>query len=375
MKVYNETWLKNAAIQQQAENWNRQSWLTDETLAQIKKVFPDESYQPIIWIKCGLFIFTSIAFSFGSGFFALFGLNAPEIYALVNAIAAVLGLEILIKDKKLRHSGADNALLYIALGAVFGFLFMLFESLNNAIFWGMLPVLAIAVYRYADRLVALALFANVLWLLSTYLFESTVGKMLASFVFMAFAAGVYALVRGKSERFRFLYWADCLWICEVSALVVLYLSGNYAVVRAGSEALLGSKGEIQFAPLFWGFTFLIPVVYVYFGLRKKDRKLLIIGILAMVGAVITFRTYYAIVPVEIALSVGGALMILVAILLIRYLQTERHGLSDAPDATMPKWIEAQSIVLSQITQQTLQQAPDLKFGDGDFGGGGAGEKY
>ena len=375
MKVYNETWLKNAAIQQQSENWNRQSWLTDETLAQIKKVFPDESYQPIIWIKCGLFIFTSIAFSFGSGFFALFGLNAPEIYALVNAIAAVLGLEILIKDKKLRHSGADNALLYIALGAVFGFLFTLFESVNNAVFWGMLPVLAIAVYRYADRLVALALFANVFWLLSTYLFESTVGKMLAPFVFMAFSAGVYALVRGKSERFRFLYWADCLWICEVSALVVFYLSGNYAIVRTGSEALLGSKGEIQFAPLFWGFTFLIPVVYVYFGLRKKDRKLLIIGILAMVGAVITFRTYHAIVPVEIALSVGGALMILVAILLIRYLQTERHGLSDAPDATMPKWLKTQSIVLSQITQQTLQQAPDLKFGDGDFGGGGAGEKY
>ena len=103
--------------------------------------------------------------------------------------------------------------------------------------------------------------------------------------------------------------------------------------------------------------------------------MLIIGLLAVVGAIITFRTYYAIVPLEIALSVGGALLILGATSLIRYFQTERHGLSDAPDAAMPKWLKVQNIVLSQITQQTLQQAPDLKFGDGDFGGGGAGEKY
>ena len=244
MKAYNETWLKNAAIQAQTENWNRQGLLTDETRSQIKKTFPDESYQPIIWIKGGLFIFTCIAFSFGSAFFALFGLNAPEIYALINAVAAVVGLEFLIKEKQLRHSGADNALLYIALGAILVFLLTVFESATNAIFWGMLPVLAIAVYRYTDRLVALALFADALWLLSIYLFESTVGKMLAPFVFMAFAAGVYALVRGKSEQFRFLCWADCFWILEVAALVVFYVGGNYAVVRAGSEALLGSKGEI-----------------------------------------------------------------------------------------------------------------------------------
>jgi len=375
-KAYNEVWVKNAAIQAQAENWQQQGLLSDATLQKIKTTLPDESYQPMIWIKIGLFIFANIAFMFGSALIGLFGFfEIWGIFGLLNSVGALVVLELIIKNRKLRHSGVDNALLYIALSGFTAFVFSFFETSPNVVLWIMLPVLACAVYRYADQLVALGLLLAVFYLLSTVLFESTLGKMLAPFAFMAVAGAVYALVRGKSEQFHFLYWANCYWIWEVSALILCYLSVNYAVVRSGSEALLGSKGEIQFAALFWGFTFLIPLVYLYFSVRQKDRKLLIIGILSVIGAVITFLAYFPIVPTELALLAGGLLLLGVSISLIRYLQIQRHGLTDQPDAAMPHWLKAQNLVLSQLAQQTLQQSPDLKMGDGDFGGGGAGDKY
>lgn len=376
MKAYNETCIKNAAIQAQAENWQQQGLLAEADLQKIKTALPDESYQPIVWIKIGLFIFTNIAFLFGSAFMGLGGFyEIWGVWAFINAAVAIFVLELFIKNRKLRHSGVDNALLYIGLGAVAGCFFSIFETSPNAVAWCMLPVLAVAVYRYADVVAALALLITFFYVLSTILFESTIGKMLAPFVFMAVSGLIYALVRRKDQQFKFLYWANCCWVLEVAALILLYVSGNYAVVRAGSEALLGSQGEIQFSPLFWVFTFVIPLVYVWFSVRQKDRKLPIIGLLCLVSAVITFRTYHAIVPTEIALLLGGLFLLVSAVLLIRYLQTERHGLTDQPDTDAPRWLKLQSVVLSQFTQQTLQQAPDLKLGGGNFGGGGAGEKY
>jgi hypothetical protein len=375
-KPYNHTWLKNAAIQGQARAWQQQGLLSSTDLQNIKTALPDESYQPLIWIKIGLFIFTNIAFVFGSAFTGLVG--AYEIWGfwgLLNAVAAGFFLEIFIKNRKLRRSGPDNALLYLALGGIVIFLYSLFETTPNLVAWCMVVVLAFATYRYADPLVALVLLFLSFYLISTILFEHTFGKMLAPFVFMAASGGIYAIVRAKDRQFNFLYCANCLWTCEVAALVLLYASGNYAVVRAGSEALLGSKGEIQFAPLFWGFTFLIPLVYLYFAVRHKDRKLLILGLLGVVAAFITLRTYHQILPLEIALLLAGVALLVISILLIRYLQTPRHGLNDQPDAATPRWLKAQNVLMAQLTQQTLQQTPDLKLGGGDFGGGGAGEKF
>ncbi|TAH14459.1 MAG: hypothetical protein EAZ14_03920 [Runella slithyformis] len=324
MKAYNETWIKNAAIQAQAENWQQQGLLAEADLQKIKTALPDESYQPIVWIKIGLFIFTNIAFLFGSAFMGLGGFyEIWGVWAFINAAVAIFVLELFIKNRKLRHSGVDNALLYIGLGAVAGCFFSIFETSPNAVAWCMLPVLAVAVYRYADVVAALALLITFFYVLSTILFESTIGKMLAPFVFMAVSGLIYALVRRKDQQFKFLYWANCCWVLEVAALILLYVSGNYAVVRAGSEALLGSQGEIQFAPLFWVFTFVIPLVYVWFSVRQKDRKLLIIGLLCLVSAVITFRTYHAIVPTEIALLLGGLFLLVSAVLLIP--TPTRHG--------------------------------------------------
>jgi hypothetical protein len=105
----------------------------------------------------------------------------------------------------------------------------------------------------------------------------------------------------------------------------------------------------------------------------KDRKLLIIGLLAVVFSIFTYRFYFSVLPIEWALTLGGILLIFGAILIIRYLRKPKFGISDEPTNE-----KSFGNISTLITAQILGKSPEPKginFGGGDFGGGGAGNEY
>ena len=138
---------------------------------------------------------------------------------------------------------------------------------------------------------------------------------------------------------------------------------------------------VKFAWLFYAFTFLVPFLFLLTALRNRDRLMLRIGMGTAVLAVLTYRYYHSLLPAEIALTLAGAFLISLAYFSIRFLKTplaaERYGLTylDGNEAEQDEALNAEAALLSHNLGHTDQPEPGVEFGGGDFGGGGAGNRY
>jgi hypothetical protein len=389
MKAYNTQWSVNDFIQNIAQKWFQKGFLKQEQYSDIKQEYNSDYNNPNIFLKIGLFVFTILAASFSGGIFALFFAvpfqNFQQFGFIVESILLGVGfifiLEFLIKNNKLYHSGVDNALLYMALGAFCTAIFMIFENTKFPT-WLMLslclPFFVISTIRYADVLVAIATYILSLSIVILINFEFAWGKTLLPFIVMIFSIIAYVFHKKLSQRDDELYYEKCLDVFKTLALVTLYLGGNYLIVREGNaqiNQILDISPQIAFAPMFYFFTIIIPFSYIFFGLKNHDRLLLIIGLLAIGFSIFTYRFYFSILPVEIALTLGGVLLIALSGVYIHYLRIPKYGITSEPDNER-KGLNLESIIMSQVIQSKIpQQGDTLQFGGGDAGGGGAGGEY
>jgi uncharacterized membrane protein YgcG len=129
--------------------------------------------------------------------------------------------------------------------------------------------------------------------------------------------------------------------------------------------------------LFWALTLLTPLVYIFIGLRKKDRLSLDIGLLLIAASIFTIRYYYHVLPLEWAMTIGGILLIGIAYACMRYLKTPQKGFTCDPDADQ-HFVEAlnlEALVIAETFQPATQPGNDFQFGGGSGGGGGAGGEF
>ncbi|WP_216678878.1 hypothetical protein [Hymenobacter siberiensis] len=204
------------------------------------------------------------------------------------------------------------------------------------------------------------------------------GQALLPFLIMATAAGGLFLYRMLARRVAGTpladYYTSCLLMLKVLTLAVFYLGGNYLVVCEGNAELhsLNVSVQIPFAPLFYLFTAGIPLLYITLGLRRADRPLLLLSLLALAFSIFTLRHYRSLLPPEIAAVATGALLtVLLAGALLRALRPARFGLTSLPDDE-PRHFNLKNLIQAQ-TAHALD-APALggfEFGGGQSGGGGA----
>ena len=387
-KPYNEAWIQARAIQAQAREWQRKGLLNAEQMERIKTVFPDSFYKANLWVKIGLFLFTLLLNGCASSLAGTVMLSALSdsvagwgIVSILFGVGFYLLLEYFIRERRLFHSGVDNALLYCMVGSLVGGLCLMFSKvIGEAHFWlyGLLalPVLVWAVVRYASRLLTVAAFGCLLFIVVSLSLESPWGKALLPFIVMAVTGVIYFFVKKVDRRETSFYWTKCLTVIEVMALVLFYAGGNYYVVREGNALISGAStaGQIPFAPLFYAFTVLIPVAYLGLAIRRKDRLLLWISLLAVAASVVTFQHYFAPLSWAGFLTLNGLLLIGLAWVLIRYLTVPKHGFTSAADGPLTGAdAEAFAIAHARTTQPAEVTTP--LFGDGDFGGAGAGSGY
>lgn len=378
-KAYNNTWVENLHLQRQAAEWKSRNLLTEEQEQQVKELFPEKFYRPGIFIKIGLFCFAVVATSFFVGFLSLFLYDTGSelgfsTLSLICCGCFVFSLEYLIKTKNLFHSGVDNALLYASVTAAMVPVFLLFE---HAPVWAYcllaLAIIVPATLRYADLLGPIAIFGLIFTIMAEWMMKFPLGKALLPFAVMLLSGVIYALARKNKD----IYYHECRQILEVLALITFYLGGNYLVVRELNALISGLNvsvaPQIAFAPLFYFFTFIIPAAYLFFGLKRADRVLFIIGLIAFAFSVYTYKYYFSVLTISQGLVLGGALMIAAAIALIKYLRTPKYGISDEQNRKN-KLENLQAVIAAQQLGVTPADR-GLEFGGGTFGGGGAGEAY
>lgn len=378
-KAYNQTWVENLYVHRQAAAWKSKNLLTSEQEEEVKTQFAEKFYRPGIFVKIGLFLFGVVACSFFVGFLSLFIYDTSSevgfsTLSLICCACFVFMLEYLIKTKNLFHSGVDNALLYAAIIAAMVPVFLLFERTPV---WAYcliaLVIIVPATLRYADLLGPVVIFGLIFTIMAELMMKFPLGKALLPFAVMILSAMIYALARKNND----IYYHECRQIFEVLALVSFYLGGNYLVVRELNALINGLNvsvaPQIAFAPLFYLFTFIIPVCYVFWGLKKADRILFIIGLIAFAFSVYTYTHYFGILTASQELVLGGTLMIATAIILIKYLHTAKYGISD--EQNRKNSLENLQAVIAAQELGVAPASPGLEFGGGTFGGGGAGEAY
>ena len=303
-QAYDPTWAFHTALRARAARWQRRQQIGSEQLLSIEAAYPLPYYQPGWPVRVALFIFTWIALVMAGSILALFlaipfskflSLSNSEMVHPIGLLFILLcftALEQLIRKRRFYHAGTDTALLYAGLGigsalladAYFtgsGHTFFTVEESTTHYFaangfvpltLGLLLMLAAAV-RYADVLAtAVACGAAGLLVPECALTIPSVVPLLP-FLLMATAGAAWLGSRAVGLRLSGTaladYYAACLRVVKLLALTVFYLSGNYLVVREGYESLYSYQPtQNPFAPLFWAFTAIVPLLYLWWGLRR-----------------------------------------------------------------------------------------------------------
>jgi hypothetical protein len=384
MIAYNHTSLDNLLIKEEAILALHHELISKEEVENIEKKYPVNLYSPDSFIRIGLFLLTVVIVLMLLGFFALSMLSASEkkfgILTLVFSLSTYAALEFIIYEKKHFRSGIDDALLWLSMGFMVTAVNLLFPSIS---FLTQSILIFVLAFYYSLRFGNLLMgglsfiaFLGILFYGITPL--GNLAKIIMPFLLMAISFFVYKLVCKYRNDNRLRHYKDCCTLVEILALIVLYVAANFFVVREVSNSLfdlnLKAGESIPGGLFFWILTVLIPVFYILRGIQKKDAILLRTRQVFVAAIVFTIRYYHHIAPLEIAMSIGGIIMICMAYFITRYLTQPKYGFTHAEpnNPQLAGLLQLESLVVTQTFHQTAAAEPDNRFDFGGGSGGGAG---
>jgi hypothetical protein len=396
--VYDAKEFRNYLIQEVLKGWSKNP-AKKELSENLMSQYPHNFYTPNIFLRLALAVFSYIlgvsAISFGA--FVIFSagnFNDIEIpaafFSFACCVSLVFILESYLKSKKMYRGGVDDMLLYMAYSAFMtGIVFILSEtnagSTQSALvflFFSAL-LLSFACIRYVDMLAAFCAYGSLVGIVFVSLNSiGSWGTALLPFVGAGIGVGTYFIVTRVRKNPEFLIWDSLAWIIEITSLLLTYASLNYFVVRTLTEDLLGvyfEEGQdIPMAWLFYSTTAILPFIYLYLGIKNKNRILFRISLCILALSAVTFKIYFSTGHHEITLTLSGALILLVCWAIHTWLKSDKAGLTMKEELEESSYFDAESLVIVnnfQIPNHGNIQTDTDKFGGGGFGGGGSSDTY
>lgn len=386
--AYNPEYIFSLQLIKQAKRWMKHGFITPGQFTTINDLYKTPLFHPNIAIRILLFIATIIATSGMSGLVMVIFSDAGEtVMAMVFilfGIVAFIVLERAFIQKNHYKSGVTEGIAYMACGFVIGGIAILVDFDEVLLIQlACLFVFAFAAFRYLDLALTLAFMVTLSWMIFYHCYEAGgIFKNIIPFVFMIIFSGCYFLKQKFNKRDDLKLWSDNWLIIEVCCLMLVYAGGNYLVVRELSVSMMNLVLEpgqdIPFAFQFYFFTVAIPVIYLWSGIRRKDIVLLRVGLVAVAFSVFTFKYYYNFGRPEITLMIAGAISILVAILLMRYLREMKRGFT-SENILSSAWanLNVEAFIISQTMGGNQPDKIEVKEtgGGGSSGGGGASDSF
>lgn len=388
MIAYNHTSLDNLLINEEAADAFHQQLISIEEYKAIEKAYPVNLYTPNIFIRIGLFLLTCIIAFMGFGMLLMMEIGSEKGLGILTFIYALFmygALEFLVREKKHYRSGIDDALLWLCVGAVIGAANLIFSSVSMP---GQAVLIFIPAFYFLLRFgnAIMGAIAFMAFLVIVFYGVTPLGNMaktIMPFLLMAISFFIYWLVKTYSNNNRLKYYQHCCTLIKILALLILYAAGNYFVVREVSNSMFDlqlKEGEsIPYSWIFWIPTVLLPVVYIFRGIQKKDVILLRAGLILVAAIIFTIRYYYHLAPLEIAMSVGGTIMIIIAYGITKYLTPPKHGFTHAEpnDPALAGLLQVESLIVAQTFHQTpsTEAGKHFDFGGGSGGGAGASDNF
>jgi hypothetical protein len=380
------------AVRRAARSWHRAGAIDEAALAAVEARYPDDRVRVGPVFRVLLFLFTLLAVNAGFGLASmLLDLGHRDNKALI-VLAFLAGLaltaltEIQTGPLRRRQGGTEAATSFLAVGYLLGVVawWVLRPStldLRNA-FLGLCisaVLLAAAAWRWGYPLYAAAATAALLAALAGLPY----GRLL--WIVLPLAAAPWLLRLAASPRLPPAHRKS--W----TAALLTALTGLYAAVHIGGweEQLIEEMGQLRLVPsppqndaLWWlsvAATALVPAALLAWGIRGRRYPLLLLGAATAVASLVTLRWYVHLAPLWVVLTLSGAALATVVLLLRRYLESgpdgERHGFTAAPlfqDPARRHLLEAgAAIVTLTPPARSLQEEAKFHGGGGQFGGGGA----
>jgi len=385
MIAYDRRSLDNRAIRTKAEQAADQKIITKEECARILEAYPSGLYTPNIFIRIGLFLLTVLASLCCLGLFMLVsgvsGSNSFGIQFIILGLMAYTALEIFIRTHKFYCAGVDDALLWVAGGTILAGINIIADRISP--YNQDLIVLLLAAggaLRYGDRLMTLVAYSALLSLLfHTAIDLGAAARAILPFGIMLVSVAFYLLSARLANEERLRHYHSCLLLLRVAALLSFYLAGNYYVIRQLNELITTTDGPVSLGWLWWLLTAVTPVLYIVKGIQKKDPIFIWTGLMLTAAIIFTVRYYYHVLSPELAMIIGGVMLVTGAYALIRYLQPSKHGFTSASpkEPHILGNLPVEGLILAESFKAAGAQpaGPEVRFGGGSGGGGGAGGEY
>ncbi len=385
MIIYNTAWLSNLLLIGHVERAHHEGLLSDKELEKIRQKFPVGFYTPNFFIRIGLFILTCVISGFSGSFLSMYLLAGDvldiHVWLLILGGLNYLALHAVVKKYFHYRSGVDDALLWISFGLLTAAFYWISDKagINTSL---VLPAFVFLLgsflaVRFADMLMTLAAYLGFLSLIFFALKNAgALGIALMPFVLMLVSGLIYWFVRKSLSQNRTLFYAGCMTLLQVCSLISLYASGNYYLVKELGDALSETKSErIPFGWIFWTITVMLPPVYIYFGLLKKNVILIRSGLVLAIAGILTVWHYYHPIPPEYALVIGGVVVLAISWFLTSYLSSPKNGFTykSLPGNTLMEELQLESLIISESTSGIGRPPVNTgtQMGGGEFGGGGA----
>ena len=383
MQIYKPSQLYNRHVHEQASDAVEEHLLSRESFQKIKEAYPDTLYTPNFFIRIALALLTAVAVLCSAGILGLMFWSSDDsiISSLVFLAFLCYGaLELFVQKKWFYNAGVDNTLMVAILVFVTAAFFVADFSFDTRLLSAVMILLtAWLCFRFTDAFMAVLCYVFFFIFLFTNIIEfGSLARMLAPILMMVFSLAVYLVFQRLRTVMNFNSYNGCYKAIMLFALLSFYLSGNYFVVNKLSIELFAEPltTSVLMAGMFWFFTVAIPVLYVIFGVVRKDKLLIRTGLILIAIAIFTVRYYYAIFPLEISMIIAGMLLITISYGVIKYLHTARHGfVFKIKNANAIPVEQVESLITADRFGTTAPIETGFDFGGGSGGGAGATGKF
>ncbi len=381
--AYNHDWVYHLAVIKEVKRWWKHGFISQEQFTKIFESFKAPLYHPNVMIRVLLFVATLLALSGVSGFFFLVlaetGTTFISIASVFYGLGSFVALEKFFIGNNHYKSGLTEALLYHACGFTIGGVAALTDMENvTLVLIVSLVVFSFAAIRYLDLICTVCATLTVLGIAFYECFiVGGILKQIIPFVIMILFSLIYWRVLQMKKNSTTKIWRYNLIIVESLSLLLIYLGGNYFVVRELSISMIDmdipENGDIPFAFIFYFLTAALPIIYLFFAIRNRNIVLLRVSLAVIALSAFTFKYYFSLGHPEITLTVAGAILLLITWAVINYLKVPRGGFTKE-NLLSEKWgtMNVEAFVISQtMGGNQVTQTESFKGGGGTFGGGGA----
>jgi len=383
-------------------DWAGVGFLTKAQYQRLEQETVCELRTTNIFLRLVLFLFTLVSVGAAAALFFVVFLSGPSpqaagVFFLIFAAVCYAAAELSVSQARLYRYGIEEALAVCSVG-------FLCAGIESAVFGAnpyspkpdaaqFLVPAAGAVFslwiwhRFGLSYAFLAAMIFVLFLPGYWPLSHSAQHLIVA---VSYATGLVGVAAVRS-RHRFDYLEEGYSLAEALLWLGLYLAINLQLSSFNLPAQWrgGTRAASEFArPFYWATWVLIwclPPIVVVRGLRQKDRFVIAVGAIITILTLVSNKPYFGWKRHTWDPMLLGILLTAIAFFIRRWLARGpggiRHGFTAERLSGKDKlWMNVGSTVLGplsphSITPSPQTSSPDVRFGGGQSGGGGASSDF